>query len=80
MNPTIMRLPRGGLTTKIHALTDQRDSGADPLDCRPGRRHPQLLPLLDDYRHASTEYALSTSAYSRRQGLLTPGRPCRITV
>lgn len=50
---------RGGLTTKIHALTDARQA---PMRIRltagQAGDNPQLLPLLDDYRQASTEYAL----------------------
>ena len=50
---------RGGLTTKIHALTDQRQA---PMRIRltagQAGDNPQLPPLLDDYRQASTEHGL----------------------
>jgi putative transposase len=41
---------RGGLTTKIHALTDQRQAPvAIRLTAGQAGDNPQLVPLLDDY-------------------------------
>ena len=41
---------RGGLTTKIHALTDQREAPvAVRLTAGQAGDNPQLVPLLDDY-------------------------------
>src|SRR6202045_3437295 len=41
---------RGGLTTKIHALTDQRQAPvAVRLTAGQAGDNPQLVPLLDDY-------------------------------
>ncbi|KAM95847.1 transposase, partial [Mycobacterium tuberculosis MD19051] len=55
---------RGGLTTKIHALTDQREAPVRiRLTAGQAGDNPQLLPLLDDYRHASTEYALGSTDF-----------------
>ncbi|KBB43467.1 transposase [Mycobacterium tuberculosis M1914] len=55
---------RGGLTTKIHALTDQREAPVRiRLTAGQAGDNPQLLPLLDDYRNASTEYALGSTDF-----------------
>ena len=44
---------RGGLTTKIHALTDQREAPvAVRLTAGQAGDNPQLAPLLDDYAAA----------------------------
>ncbi len=44
---------RGGLTTKIHALTDQREAPvAVRLSAGQAGDNPQLVPLLDDYAAA----------------------------
>lgn len=41
---------RGGLTTKIHALTDQREAPVTiRLSAGQAGDNPQLVPLLDDY-------------------------------
>lgn len=41
---------RGGLTTKIHALTDQRQAPVTiRLSAGQAGDNPQLVPLLDDY-------------------------------
>ena len=46
---------RGGLTTKIHALTDQREAPvAVRLTAGQAGDNPQLVPLLDDYAAACT--------------------------
>lgn len=45
---------RGGLTTKIHALTDQRQAPVTiRLSAGQAGDNPQLAPLLDDYAAAS---------------------------
>jgi putative transposase len=47
---------RGGLTTKIHALTDQREAPvAVRLTAGQAGDNPQLVPLLDDYTAACKE-------------------------
>lgn len=47
---------RGGLTTKIHTLTDQREAVvAVRLTAGQAGDNPQLMPLLDDYDHAFAE-------------------------
>jgi transposase len=48
---------RGGLTTKIHALTDQREAPvAVRLTAGQAGDNPQLVPLLDDYSAARTHH------------------------
>jgi putative transposase len=47
---------RGGLTTKIHALTDLREAPVTiRLTAGQAGDNPQLMPLLDDYRQACTD-------------------------
>ncbi len=51
---------RGGLTTKIHALTDQREAPvAVRLTAGQAGDNPQLVPLLDDYAAACTHHDAS---------------------
>ena len=51
---------RGGLTTKIHALTDQREVPvAVRLTAGQAGDNPQLVPLLDDYGGASRDWGVS---------------------
>lgn len=51
---------RGGLTTKIHALTDQREAPvAVRLTAGQAGDNPQLVPLLDDYGGASRDRGVS---------------------
>jgi putative transposase len=51
---------RGGLTTKIHALTDQREVPvAVRLTAGQAGDNPQLVPLLDDYGGASRDRGVS---------------------
>ncbi len=68
-------LLRGGVTlTKIHALTDQREASVRiRLTAGQAGDNPQPLPLLDDHRHASTEYALGSTEFplTRRQRPIT---------
>jgi putative transposase len=48
---------RGGLTTKIHALTDQRQAPVMVrLTAGQAGDNPQLVPLLDDYAAACTHH------------------------
>jgi putative transposase len=48
---------RGGLTTKIHALTDQREAPVVVrLTAGQAGDNPQLVPLLDDYAAACTHH------------------------
>ena len=55
---------RGGLTTKIHALTDQREAPvAIRLTAGQAGDNPQLMPLLDDYKDARTEYDLGAADF-----------------
>jgi putative transposase len=47
---------RGGLTTKIHALTDQREAPVTVrLTAGQAGDNPQLTPLLDDYAQAQRD-------------------------
>ena len=51
---------RGGLTTKIHALTDQREAPvAVRLTAGQAGDNPQLVPLLDDYAAACKQQGVS---------------------
>jgi transposase len=51
---------RGGLTTKIHTLTDQREAVvAVRLTAGQAGDNPQLMPLLDDYDHACAEHGVT---------------------
>ena len=51
---------RGGLTTKIHALTDQREAPVMVrLTAGQAGDNPQLVPLLDDYAAADTHHGMS---------------------
>ena len=51
---------RGGLTTKIHAMTDQREAPvAVRLTAGQAGDNPQLVPLLDDYGGASRDRGVS---------------------
>lgn len=51
---------RGGLTTKIHALTDQRQAPVTiRLSAGQAGDNPQLAPLLDDYGAASRRRCVS---------------------
>jgi putative transposase len=51
---------RGGLTTKIHALTDQREAPvAVRLTAGQVGDNPQLVPLLDDYAGACRDRGVS---------------------
>ena len=51
---------RGGLTTKIHALTDPREAPvAVPLTAGQAGDNPQLVPLLDDYAAACKQQGAS---------------------
>ena len=51
---------RGGLTTKIHALTDQREAPVMVrLTAGQAGDNPQLVPLLDDYAAADTQHGVS---------------------
>jgi putative transposase len=50
---------RGGLTTKIHALTDQRQAPVTVrLTAGQAGDNPQLIPLLDDYAGAGKDREL----------------------
>lgn len=52
---------RGGLTTKIHALTDQREAPVTiRLTAGQAGDNPQLVPLLDDYAAARHSQGPST--------------------
>ncbi len=52
---------RGGLTTKIHALTDQREAPvAVRLTAGQAGDNPRLVPLLDDYAAAGKEQGVSS--------------------
>jgi putative transposase len=47
---------RGGLTTKVHTVTDQREAVvAVRLTAGQAGDNPQLMPLLDDYDDACAE-------------------------
>src|SRR5271167_2445042 len=62
MSPTITRAgrSRGGLTTKIHALTDPREAPvAVRLTAGQAGDNPQLVPLLDDYAAACKQQGAS---------------------
>ncbi len=51
---------RGGLTTKIHALTDAREAPvAVRLTAGQAGDNPQLVPLLDDYAGACRDLGVS---------------------
>jgi transposase len=51
---------RGGLTTKIHALTDQREAPvAIRLTAGQDGDNPQLVPLLDDHAHVCKDRGVS---------------------
>jgi putative transposase len=51
---------RGGLTTKIHALTDPREAPvAVRLSAGQAGDNPQLVPLLDDYAAACKQQGAS---------------------
>jgi transposase len=51
---------RGGLTTKIHALTDQREAPvAVRLTAGQAGDNPQLAPLLDDHAAACSDRGVS---------------------
>ena len=65
---------RGGLTTKVHALTDQREEPrGDRLTAGQAGDNPQLVPLLDDYFAESRprcRRARPRLPAARRQGVL----------
>jgi len=51
---------RGGLTTKIHALTDQRQAPVTVrLTAGQAGDNPQLVPMLDDYAAARRDQGAS---------------------
>jgi transposase len=51
---------RGRLTTKIHALTDQREAPVTVrLTAGQAGDNPQSVPLLDDYAAANTHHGMS---------------------
>lgn len=51
---------RGGLTTKIHALTDQRQAPVTiRLSAGQAGDNPQLVPLLDDFAAACRDSGVS---------------------
>lgn len=55
---------RGGLTTKIHALTDQRQAPVTVrLTAGQAGDNPQLMPLLDDYARACKDRELCGSGF-----------------
>ena len=72
---------RGGLTTKIHAMTDQREAPvAVRLTAGQAGDNPQLVPLLDDYGGASRDRGVSGRDFqvARRQGVLASEHAHRI--
>jgi putative transposase len=55
---------RGGLTTKIHALTDQREAPvAIRLTAGQAGDNPQLMPLVDDYHDLCNVYDLRGTGF-----------------
>ena len=55
---------RGGLTTKIHALTDQREAVVTVrLTARQAGDNPQLTRLLDDYAQGQKDRCVSGRAF-----------------
>jgi putative transposase len=55
---------RGGLTTKIHALTDQRQAPVTVrLTAGQAGDNPQLMPLLDDYARVCNDRELCGSDF-----------------
>ena len=55
---------RGGLTTKIHALTDQRQAVvAVRLTAGQAGDNPQLMPLLDDYDQACADRGVASTDF-----------------
>jgi len=55
---------RGGLTTKIHALTDQREAPVTiRLTAGQAGDNPQLMPLLDDYDLACAAHDMRSADF-----------------
>ena len=73
---------RGGLTTKIHALTDPREAPVTVrLTAGQAGDNPQLVALLDDYAEACKQQrARLRLPFARRQGVFAFEHACRITL